>query len=71
VRNGKKSRFCVINPDLWLEEFEKFRRLVREGLTADEIATRLNLPIAEVKRRLAFYGDIPQNRKANERRRNK
>lgn len=59
-----KNGHCV-NPNL-VEEDRKFRRLVREGLTASEIATRLNLPIADVKRNLASFGAIPQNRKANE-----
>jgi hypothetical protein len=64
----EKGSFCVINATLWLEQDRQLCRLVREGLTAAEIATRLNLPIAEAKRRLASFGAIPQNRKTKRRR---
>lgn len=62
-QNSKKSRFCVINPDLWEERNMEFCRLAWEGLTADEIAARLNLPIAETKRRLAFWGKDERRRR--------
>lgn len=49
----------AIDPQKVSEEGEEFRRLVWQGLTADAIAARLNLPLANVKHRLkATYSAI-------------
>lgn len=56
-----QCNFCV-NPNLVKDDGE-FRRLVREGVRAAEIASRLNIPLSDVKRRLAWFGSmIAQNR---------